>query len=169
MGSLSIARMDFDNFKTAVIAGGAAGNHTLAGITTDDQLAAVLRLAGAGVALKTAVLAGGAAGDHTLTGIAAGDDIVSVLHMQGDGTQLTGAEDLTSEFTITAADTLNNTGGTASTNGFLIVVYADLSADDVMEDLRSEFSITAANTLNNTGGTVTTGDKLLVFWVDKGA
>ena len=76
-------------------------------------------------AFKTAVIDGGAAGDHTVTGIATADQIVSVVHLVGDGTQLTGAAALTSEFSITATNTINNAGGTATTNGKLIVTYID--------------------------------------------
>ena len=77
--------------------------------------------------LGHSVVAGGAAGDFTVTGITADDTILEVIHYQGDGTQLTGVEDLTAEFSITAADTINNTGGTATTNGFLVVRYARAS------------------------------------------
>lgn len=73
-------------------------------------------------ALVQTVIAGGAAGAHTVTGIATGDTLVSVLHVDFTDASETG-EDLTSEFTITAADTIDNTAGTASTGGFLVVTY----------------------------------------------
>ncbi len=76
--------------------------------------------------LKQTVIAGGAAGNHTVTGIATTDHLIGVNHLVGDGTQLTGAaNNLTSEFTISAANTIDNTGGTATTNGVLIVTYFD--------------------------------------------
>lgn len=81
-----------------------------------------------GLPIKFAIITGGAAGAHTVTGIAVGDQLLSVIHLIGSGTALTGGEDLTSEFTITAADTIDNTGGTASTNGKLIVIYNDQDA-----------------------------------------
>lgn len=73
--------------------------------------------------LKQTLISGGAAGNHTVAGIAVGDEIVSVLHYT------TGAAlaNLTSEFTITAANTINNTGGTATTSDQLWVTWADLT------------------------------------------
>jgi hypothetical protein len=76
-------------------------------------------------ALKRAVVAGGAAGDFTVAGIAPGDQLVAVLHFQGDGSSLTGLEDLTAEFGITEADTINNAEGTPTTNGFLLALWVD--------------------------------------------
>jgi hypothetical protein len=76
-------------------------------------------------ALKKAVLAGGAVGDFTVTGIDPDDQLVAVLHFQGDGSSITGLEDLTDEFSITDADTINNADGTATTNGTLLVLYVD--------------------------------------------
>jgi len=37
------------------------------------------------------------------------------------------AEDLTAEFEITAANTINNAGGTDTTGAVLVVVYEDLT------------------------------------------
>lgn len=76
---------------------------------------------------KMVVVAGGAAGNFTVTGIATTDELIGVLHVAGAGTAVTDIEDLTSEFSITAADTINNTGGTASTSGKLLVFYVDRS------------------------------------------
>lgn len=81
-----------------------------------------------GLPLVFTVIDGGAAGNHTVTGIAVGDELLGVVHITGDGTQLTGGEDLLSEFTITAANTINNTGGTATTNGILLILYNDKDA-----------------------------------------
>jgi len=73
------------------------------------------------------VVAGGAAGDFTITGIAVGDYLSSVV-----GFLLTEAGpngitilNLTSEFSITAANTINNGGGTSSAAGMLFVTYYD--------------------------------------------
>lgn len=71
--------------------------------------------------LRTAAIAGGGAGAHTVTGIKLGDKLCSVLHF----TPSTSIADLTSEFSITADDTIDNTGGTATTSDFLIVFYWD--------------------------------------------
>ncbi len=77
------------------------------------------------LALQQFVVAGGAAGNLTITGIKVGDVLKSVI-----GFILTEAApngitilNLTSEFTITAANTIDNTGGTASTAGMLFVTY----------------------------------------------
>ena len=64
------------------------------------------------------VATGGSAGDITVTGIVLGDKLSLVLN-QADGL------DLTSEFSITAADTINNTGGTDTTGDLLLVCYFD--------------------------------------------
>lgn len=64
------------------------------------------------------VATGGAAGDITVTGIRVGDKLSLVLN-------LTDSADLTSEFNITASDTINNGGGTATTGDALLVCYFD--------------------------------------------
>lgn len=67
-------------------------------------------------------IAGGAAGAHALTGIATTDTLVSVIHV--DATDASEAvTDLTAEFSISAADTIDNTGGTNTTGGFLLLTY----------------------------------------------
>lgn len=76
--------------------------------------------------VKVAVIDGGAAGDHTVTGITTDDGLVSVLHLPNAGA-VDDTADLTGEFTISAADTINNTDGTATTDGKLIVIYEDRS------------------------------------------
>lgn len=74
-------------------------------------------------AVTQAVVAGAAAGNITVTGIKARDTLVSVLRAVGGGTDVTDVTNLTAEFSITAADTINNTGGTATTGSKLIVTY----------------------------------------------
>jgi hypothetical protein len=69
---------------------------------------------------KTAVIAGGAAGNHTVTGISIYDRLVSVIHNTA-GT----LADLTSEFTITATNTINNAAGTDTSSDQLLVIYQD--------------------------------------------
>lgn len=73
--------------------------------------------------LNFSLISGGAAGDHTVTGIASGDEILAVLHYT------TGAAlaDLTSEFSVSAANTINNTGGTDTTSDQLLVIWFDLT------------------------------------------
>jgi hypothetical protein len=75
--------------------------------------------------LKTAVVAGAAAGNITVTGIATLDELVSVVHATAGGASDGDFTDITSQFTITAANTINNTGGTATTGNKLIVIYRD--------------------------------------------
>lgn len=77
--------------------------------------------------VKVFLAAGAAAGNVTVTGIATGDKLVSVLRMIGAGTDVTDVSDLTSEFSITAANTINNTGGTATSGSKLVVLYLDLT------------------------------------------
>jgi hypothetical protein len=81
----------------------------------------------AGGFLGRAVISGGSAGDHTVTGIAVGDQLLSVLYYAGAGSDVTDVSDLTSEFSITAANTINNTGGTDTSSGKLVVDYYDLT------------------------------------------
>lgn len=135
--------------KTAIVVGGAAGDLTVAGIKPDDEIVSVVNISGN----TQTVVAGAAAGDITVTGIKADDVLKSVLNLT-DGTNVT------AEFTITADDTINNTGETATTGDVLLVVW-----EKVKSDLVSEFIVTADNTINNTGGTVTTGLTLLVTWL----
>lgn len=81
--------------------------------------------------LGLTIVAGAAAGDVTVTGIKTRDKLISVLHVDFTDASETG-QDLTSEFSITADDTINNGGGTATTGGFLIVAYwkaSDLGGD----------------------------------------
>lgn len=73
-------------------------------------------------AVKTTIIAGGAAGNHTVTGIKPRDTLVSVLHQDYTDASETG-DDITGEFTISAADTINNAAGTDTTGGFLVVTY----------------------------------------------
>lgn len=86
------------------------------------------------VALRQTVIAGGSTGNHTVSGITTNDVLKAVNHLVGDGTQLTGAvNDLTDEFSIDSDDTIDNTGGTDTTNGVLIVTW--IAADPDGEDL----------------------------------
>ncbi len=84
-------------------------------------------------AVKTTVIAGGAAGDHTITGIATGDALRAVLQLDftldegAPNTRTWAVADLTSEFSISAADTINNDGGTDTSDSVLVVVYEDLT------------------------------------------
>lgn len=80
--------------------------------------------------LKITPIAGGSAGNHTVTGIKVTDKLISVLHWTPTTLVPT---DLTSEFSITAANTINNTGGTDTSADYLVVYY--YAADDRGGDL----------------------------------
>jgi hypothetical protein len=75
-------------------------------------------------ATKQVAIAGGAAGPLTVTGIKTTDRLISVLRVDLDATAANiDVDDLTSEFSISAADTITNAGGSATTGDKLIVTY----------------------------------------------
>ncbi len=82
--------------------------------------------------IKTFLVGGGTAGNHTVTGITTADKILGVSSMHIDATSLSTVAftvaDLTSEFTVGAANTINNTSGTDTTDALLLVTYADYDA-----------------------------------------
>jgi tripartite-type tricarboxylate transporter receptor subunit TctC len=73
--------------------------------------------------VATAVVNGGAAGNLTVTGITTSDRLIGVYKIPGAGSTVTDFLNLTSEFTITAADTINNTGGTTTASSKVLVLY----------------------------------------------
>lgn len=78
--------------------------------------------------LRCAIISGGSAGALTLTGIAVGDSILMVARFDLDGTASNiDLDDLTSEFRISAADTISNTGGSDTTSDKLLILYMDLT------------------------------------------
>jgi len=88
-----------------------------------------------GVNTKIGICNGGSAGDHTLTGgIEANDAIMQVLRLTliagASTTTLSSAADLTSEFTdpCASANTISNSGGTATTGAILVCLFADADA-----------------------------------------
>jgi hypothetical protein len=83
--------------------------------------AALLNLVASFVKVK--VVAGGAAGNFTVTGIKTTDALTTVLRLVDAATTMTNITDLSSEFTITATNTINNTSGTATTADKLLVVW----------------------------------------------
>jgi len=70
--------------------------------------------------VQKSIINGGAAGAHTVSGILLNDRLVCVWEQDGASGLLT---DLSSEFTITADDTIDNTGGTATAGDTLIVEW----------------------------------------------
>ena len=125
--------------RTTVIAGGAAGNHTVAGIDIGDALRAVLHISmgahaahGHDITTVAAIGGGSALTEPAIAGpletAGAGQtnpDAVDVLAAPQDHTWA--VADITTEFTITTPNTINNTGGTDTTGDILIVVYEDLT------------------------------------------
>ena len=70
---------------------------------------------------------GAAAGNITVTGVLAADKIIGVSAFaltEGTPNTFSGILNLASEFTVTAADTINNTGGTA-TAAHLVTVLVE--------------------------------------------
>jgi hypothetical protein len=96
---------------------------------TSDADGKAVKLTGS--TIKQAVIAGGAAGAHTVTGIATTDELVSVLQADiaadtgtsASGDKVQAINDLTSEFTISAANTIDNATHTDTTGDTLIVTY----------------------------------------------
>lgn len=81
--------------------------------------------------VKKRWIAGGAAGNLTVTGIKTTDKLLYVggfTLAEGVPNTFTALGDLTSQFSITAADTINNTGGTSSAAGVLLVEYVSHDA-----------------------------------------
>lgn len=83
--------------------------------------------------VRLSMIPGGAAGNLTLTGIDDGFDkllsVISVTLTLSEGAPNTvdafTAADLTSEFSITADDTINNGGGTSTANSLVFVMWYD--------------------------------------------
>jgi len=73
--------------------------------------------------VKEGYIAGGAPGAFTVAGIKKGDRLISVFQEVGAGVAITDRADRTSEFSITADDTINNTGGTDTTGSKLTVLW----------------------------------------------
>jgi hypothetical protein len=107
-GKNAIAVFDVSGFEGAVKLQSSDDNSTWADVST---------LAGNG-GVSQALVAGGAAGDFTVDGIKVTDRLLAVIHNTA-GTLV----DLTSEFTISAADTINNADGTDTTNDDLLVLW----------------------------------------------
>lgn len=102
-------------------------------VTRGDKLCAAAsgKVRTASTKTNTAIVNGGAAGAITVTGIGASDELLSVVRLDvasdsGDnatGNKIQAASDLTSEFAVTAADTIDNTGGTNTSGDRLLVIW----------------------------------------------
>lgn len=78
-----------------------------------------------GVAQITTFIAGGAAGDHTVANIETTDMLLAVqaIEFDTDG-DIVGVTGLLDEFTISDDDTINNDGGTDTTDLLLAITVA---------------------------------------------
>lgn len=68
-------------------------------------------------ALRFATIAGNVAGNLTVTDIELGDKLIGVVNVAAAGANLV------EEFTVSAADTINNDNGTNTTGMLLLVVW----------------------------------------------
>ena len=83
-----------------------------------------------GVGQFTFMAVGAAAGAVTCAGVHASDKLLLVQAVAFDAEgDIVSVADLTSEFTVTAANTINNTGGT-STAGSLVTVTVARTKDE---------------------------------------
>lgn len=81
-----------------------------------------------GLNVKEAVVGGGSAGDHTLDtsyGLASDDVLGQVYYIELSGVLVKATGDVTDEFSITGANTLNNTGGTDLSGTIVHVKFYD--------------------------------------------
>jgi len=116
---------------TSKLADGAVTTSKLAnGAVTSDKIdnGAVTKPKLPSGIIVAKLINGGAAGNRTVSGIRVGDSLISVIQFGVDTGGIVGVADLTSEFTITGNDTINNTGGTDTTGDKLYVLYQDLTA-----------------------------------------
>ena len=70
--------------------------------------------------IKIALINGGAAGNHTVSGLTIQDELIGVFEQDGTSGILT---DLSTEFSIKTSDTIDNTGGTATSGDKLLIFY----------------------------------------------
>lgn len=121
-GTLVDGAVDADAIATGAVVEAKLGT----GAVTEAKIgAAAVTKAKLGTGfIKMALVAGAVAGNVTVTGIATADSLIGVLHLP-DGGAIDAMADLTSEFTITAANTINNAAGTSSASGALLIFYQD--------------------------------------------
>ena len=75
-----------------------------------------------GVPIGAALVDGAAAGDVTVSGVEAQDKLLAVYSLTSS-TDVLSTADLTDEFSVSADDTIDNTDGTSSANGALLVIW----------------------------------------------
>lgn len=143
--------------KTKVVAGAAAGAHTVTGITASSVIDAVYIL-NLDPTPTIGSVAGGAAGDLTVTGVATTSEIKSVVAVDDTTHAVT---DLTAEFTA-GLNKINNVGGTATTGQRVVVTYHGVDTY-TLTNTAYEY-VATADTITNTGGTTSAGKLLVVIW-----
>lgn len=116
--------------KNAVVGSVSSKTATVTNLVADSADIGSLRVDGTSIDLtgilksvQVKLISGGAAGDHTVQGITTSDTLVSVIYVVYDSGTVVDVSDLTSEFTISAADTINNAEGTNTTGGKLLVIF----------------------------------------------
>lgn len=120
-GAVTLVKMAADAVGTTQLV-------NLAVTTAKIANAAVTKAKLAGGFFACRAITGGAAGDHTVTGIASGDELVGVVRLNRDATASNiDLTTITSEFTITGSNTINNAGGTNTTGDALLVLWLDLT------------------------------------------
>lgn len=78
-----------------------------------------------GVGQMIGVGIGAGAGNVTVAGVSVGDKLLKVIAVGFTTSAVVNAvTDLTTQFTITAANTINNTGGTSTADKTVLVLYA---------------------------------------------
>jgi hypothetical protein len=92
------------------------------GATTADKILRVDCTGNGSAGIGSALINGGGPGNHTVTGITTADQLVKVYHISTAASIATMA-DLTSEFTISAANTINNEDETDTTSDQLLVFW----------------------------------------------
>lgn len=126
---------------TSLIAGAGIGIDVSTGDSTVTNDGVTSLTAGTGAKIDTttgdatlsvdppghALVAGDVAGNITVTGIKAGDRLDSVIQYVYTAGATTDVTDLTAEFTITADNTINNTGHTDTTGNKLLVSWTKLA------------------------------------------
>ncbi len=77
--------------------------------------------------VRLSLLTGAVAGSHAMSDVTASDELVGVLYFPGAGVAVVNVLDLSAEFAISGAGTIDNTGGTNTTGGKLAVLWLDRS------------------------------------------
>ena len=144
----------------ALVAGGAAGAHTVTGIKTTSTLEHVYILEQDPAPTVASTASASGAGHVNFSGAVVGSVVKSVVGVKtADQT----VHDFTAEFQANPAGAgfLDNTSGTTTSGYVLIATFTLVPDTTALTDTKSEYTVTA-NTVTNTGGTSSAGQQLLV-------